>query len=48
LAGRDALNVRVIWGKREAVYFRGQDWTGQITLIRFEKFAVTRTPEIGL
>jgi hypothetical protein len=27
----------VIWGKREAEYFCKRDWTGQITLIRFNK-----------
>jgi hypothetical protein len=27
----------LIWGKLEAEYFLKQDWTGQITLIRFNK-----------
>jgi hypothetical protein len=27
----------VIWGKREAIYFCGQDWTGGIALIRLDK-----------
>jgi hypothetical protein len=32
----------VIWGKREAKYFYLKDWTGSISLIRFNKFADTR------
>jgi hypothetical protein len=32
----------LIWGKREAKYFFRQDWTGSISLSRFNKFAVTR------
>jgi hypothetical protein len=33
----------VIWGKREGIYFFRQDWTASISLIRFDKFAVTRS-----
>ena len=32
----------VIWTKREGVYFCGKDWTGSISLIGFDKFAVWR------
>ena len=32
----------LIWVKREAEYFCKQDWTGQIRLIRLNKFAVAR------
>jgi len=35
-------DMDVIWGKREAKYFLEKDWTGQIRLIRFNKFAVWR------
>jgi hypothetical protein len=31
------MDIDVIWGKREAEYFCKWDWTGQITLIRFNK-----------
>ena len=34
--------MELIWGRREGKYFFGQDWTTQITLIRFNKFAVAR------
>ena len=37
-----AGNMEVICGKREAKYFFGKDWTGSISLIRFDKFAVRR------
>jgi hypothetical protein len=37
--GRD---MDLIWGKREAKYFCGKDWTGSISLIRFDKFVGTR------
>jgi hypothetical protein len=40
--GRDSGNMEVICGKREAKYFFGKDWTGSISLIRFDKFAVRR------
>jgi hypothetical protein len=32
----------LIWAKREAIYFRGDDWTGSIGLIVFGKSAVWR------
>ena len=32
LPGRDGGFVGVIWGSREAEYFFGRDWTGQISL----------------
>jgi hypothetical protein len=32
----------LIWAKREAIYFCAQEWTGSISLIGFEKFAVWR------
>jgi hypothetical protein len=32
----------VIWGKRERKYFCKQDWTGGITLIRFNKLRRAR------
>jgi hypothetical protein len=32
----------VIWVRREAKYFFRQDWTGSISLIRFNKFASAR------
>jgi hypothetical protein len=32
----------VIWGKREAIYFCGEEWTGSISLNGFEKSAVWR------
>jgi hypothetical protein len=35
----------VIWGKREAKYFCGYDWTGSISLIRFRKFDFARMAE---
>src|SRR5205085_12516312 len=31
--------LELIWGRGEAEYFCGKDWTTQITLIRFNKFA---------
>jgi hypothetical protein len=33
----------LIWGSREGIYFCGQDWTGRIALIRFDKFVFART-----
>jgi hypothetical protein len=32
----------LIWAKREGIYFFGEDWTGSISLIELEKFAVWR------
>jgi hypothetical protein len=32
----------LIWGDREGIYFFKRDWTGGITLIRFNKFRFTR------
>ncbi|HZR76836.1 hypothetical protein [Bradyrhizobium sp.] len=29
----------LIWVKREAIYFFGEDWTGSISLIWFQKLA---------
>jgi hypothetical protein len=40
--GRDGGRYEVIWVKREGKYFWRCDWTAQITLNRFNKFAVTR------
>ena len=40
--GRDAKNMEVIWVKREAESFFAEDWTGQITLIAFEKSVFRR------
>ena len=37
-----AALIDLIWAKREAVYFCTRDWTGSISLIGFEKFAVWR------
>ena len=34
--------VMLIWGKREAIYFRAGDWTDSITLNGREKFAFAR------
>ena len=38
-----AMDIVLIWGKREAEYFCRRDWTGQITLIRFDKSGCART-----
>jgi hypothetical protein len=35
--------VGVIWGSREADYFCGRDWTGQISLSLLEKIAHWRS-----
>src|SRR5260370_37710631 len=35
--------LKVIWGKREANYFCKRGWTTQITLIRLNKLAFSRT-----
>jgi hypothetical protein len=32
----------LIWGNREGKYFYAKDWTGSISLIGFDKFAVRR------
>jgi hypothetical protein len=37
--------LEVIWGRWKPKYFFKQDWTAQITLIQFNKFAVTRKSE---
>jgi hypothetical protein len=37
----------LIWVKREAKYFCGEDWTGSISLIGFAKFADWRKGECG-
>jgi hypothetical protein len=34
--------LELIWGRRKQEYFRGKDWTGQITLIRFRKLTRAR------
>jgi hypothetical protein len=34
--------LEVIWGKRERKSFCKEDWTGEITLIRFNKFRRAR------
>jgi hypothetical protein len=39
--------LEVIWVRREPKYFCNQGWTGQITLIRFDKSAVSRISTIG-
>jgi hypothetical protein len=39
---RDAANIAVIWGRREAVYFRPQVWTGQISLRLQQNFLFWR------
>jgi hypothetical protein len=35
----------LIWGKREAIYFRAGDWTDSITLNGRKKFAFARMCE---
>src|SRR5882724_12189781 len=39
---RDGVDIVLIWGKREAKYFFGRDWTGSIRLKRLEKLAFWR------
>ena len=34
--------MKLIWAKREAIYFCGEDWTGSIGLIGFGNLAVRR------
>jgi hypothetical protein len=41
---QDGGDMDVIWVKREANYFLGEDWTGSISLIGLDNFAVWRTP----
>jgi hypothetical protein len=38
-----AADIEVIWVGREGENFCKWDWTGQIRLIRLDKFAVART-----
>jgi hypothetical protein len=38
-----AVLMDLIWAKREAIYFCGNGWTGNISLIGFDKFADSRT-----
>jgi hypothetical protein len=38
--------VRVIWVSREAEYFFGRDWTGQISLTLLQKIADWRSGEV--
>src|SRR5215212_3601812 len=44
LGGTRRRGFEVIWVRREPKNFCEQDWTTQITLIRFNKFAYARTP----
>jgi hypothetical protein len=44
---RTAALMDLIWVKREAKYFCGEDWTGSISLIGFAKFADWRKGECG-
>jgi hypothetical protein len=37
-----AMDIDLIWGLGEANYFRGEDWTGQITLMAFKKLVFAR------
>jgi len=37
-----AKDMQVIWVRREREYFLIEDWTTQITLIRFNKTAFSR------
>nr|HEV8009454.1 hypothetical protein [Bradyrhizobium sp.] len=43
VSGRDASVVEVIWVKSEPEYFCEEDWTGSISLIRFNKSRCART-----
>jgi hypothetical protein len=45
--GRNGAFLNLIWVNREPKYFFGQDWTGSISLIRFNKFAGKRTRKMG-
>jgi hypothetical protein len=40
--GRDGESHRLIWVSEKQKYFFQWDWTGQITLIRLNKFDFTR------
>jgi hypothetical protein len=40
-----AMDIEVIWVRREAEYFCKRDWTTQIGLIRLNKFEFTRKAE---
>jgi hypothetical protein len=40
--GGTAMDIDLIWVKREAEYFCKPDWTGQIRLIRLNKFRHAR------
>ena len=42
IGGGTAWDMQVIWAAVEAVYFSGEDWTGQISLKRFRKFGCAR------
>ncbi len=42
LRDETAAVVVLIWGRREAKYFYGEDWTGQIALKSLEKIAPSR------
>ena len=37
----------VIWGKREAEYFSGEGWTGEIRLIGLMKLVFWRSAAVG-
>jgi hypothetical protein len=39
---RTAMDIDLIWVRREAEYFLKLDWTGQISLIRLTKFRFSR------
>jgi hypothetical protein len=41
-----AGDIEVIWVRREREYFSSEDWTGQIRLIRFNKFRHPRKERI--
>jgi hypothetical protein len=42
-----AALIMLIWVRRETESFCKQDWTGQITLIRFENLGPARTARLG-
>jgi hypothetical protein len=39
--------LKVIWVRRERIYFCKRDWTAQITLIRLKKLAFSRKADPG-
>ena len=41
-AGRDGVDIELIWVNRERKCFFKRDWTAQITLIRFNKIVPAR------